>query len=91
MERRDALVVIGAAVPIAAQHQHQHDAAAPTPANGKLRFLTAGQHALVDELAEMIIPADPRSGGAREAKVAAFIDDLLADSTDATKKPGPTA
>ena len=89
MERRDALVVIGAAVPIAAQHQH--DAAAPTPANGKLRFLTAGQHALVDELAEMIIPADPRSGGAREAKVAAFIDDLLADSTDATKKPGPTA
>lgn len=44
------------------------------------RFFTKRELALVDELAEMIIPADAHSPGARTAKVAAFIDGRLAEA-----------
>jgi hypothetical protein len=44
------------------------------------RFFTPPELALVDELTEMIIPADARSGGARAAQVAAFIDGRLAEA-----------
>jgi glucoside 3-dehydrogenase (cytochrome c) hitch-hiker subunit len=50
------------------------------PAAG--RFLTARELAILDELAELIIPADAQSGGARAAKCAAFIDARLAESID---------
>ncbi len=83
MKRRSAmqLVVIGAAVgPVAAQHAGQHAPAEATEAAAKLRFFSMEQNALVDRLAEMIIPADKHSGGAHEAKVSVFIDNLLADS-----------
>ena len=42
-------------------------------------FFTAPEMALLDELVEMIIPADAHSGGARAAGVAAYIDGRLAD------------
>ena len=42
-------------------------------------FLTAAEMALVDELSELIIPADEHSGGARAAGVAAYIDRRLAE------------
>ncbi len=48
-----------------------------TPAR---RFLTAAELALVDELSEMIIPADDHSPGARAAKVADYIDQRLSES-----------
>src|SRR5213595_786105 len=38
------------------------------------RFLTAEQFALLDELTELIIPADDHSPGARAAEVARYID-----------------
>jgi Gluconate 2-dehydrogenase subunit 3 len=44
------------------------------------RFFTPAELALVDELTEMIIPADGHSGGARAARVAAFIDGRLAEA-----------
>jgi hypothetical protein len=47
------------------------------------RFFTPEQFALVDELAEMIIPADEHSPGARAARVAAYLDARLAESLDA--------
>jgi hypothetical protein len=50
-------------------------AAAPT---ARPRFFTPAELVLVDELTEMIIPADAHSGGARAAKVAAFIDGRFA-------------
>jgi gluconate 2-dehydrogenase gamma chain len=50
------------------------------------RFFTRDQFALVDELAEIIIPADEHSGGARAAGVAAYIDARLADSFDEEPK-----
>ena len=49
-------------------------------------FFTGAQHALVEELAETIIPADAHSGGAKAAKVADYIDDVLNTSVDASEK-----
>ena len=46
------------------------------------RFLTPAELALLDELTELIIPADDRSPGARSAGVAAYIDGRLAESLD---------
>ena len=46
----------------------------------RLVFFTAAEYAVVDELSDMIIPTDERSGGARAAGVAAYIDARLAES-----------
>jgi gluconate 2-dehydrogenase gamma chain len=43
------------------------------------RFFSAPEMALLDELVEMIIPADAHSGGARVAGVAGYIDGRLAE------------
>ena len=45
-------------------------------------FFTKEEFALVDELTELIIPADDHSPGAREAQAAAYIDFRLSDSFD---------
>jgi gluconate 2-dehydrogenase gamma chain len=71
--RRDALK-LAAVMPLASLHAQP---AAPTPA-----FFTAEEFRLVDELTEMIIPADEHSPGARGAKVAQYIDQRLAESFD---------
>ena len=55
-------------------------------------FFTRQELALVDELTEMIIPADEHSPGARAAKVAAYIDARLAEALDAKDRTtGATA
>ncbi|HEX4632546.1 MAG TPA: gluconate 2-dehydrogenase subunit 3 family protein, partial [Gemmatimonadales bacterium] len=46
------------------------------------QFLTEHEFALLDELSELVIPADPHSPGARAAQVAAYIDGRLAESLD---------
>jgi hypothetical protein len=51
-----------------------------------LAFLTAGQYATLDAIAETIIPADDHSPGARDARVADYIDLLLAESDQATQQ-----
>ena len=51
-----------------------------------VRFLTPAQHALVEELSETIIPADSHSGGAKAAKVADYIDQVLGESPDESQK-----
>jgi len=43
------------------------------------RFFSAPELRLLDELTELILPADEHSGGAREAAVAAYIDGRLAE------------
>jgi gluconate 2-dehydrogenase gamma chain len=55
-------------------------------AAGAHRFFTADEYALVDELTELIIPADDRSGGARAALVAAFIDATLAEAFEQSER-----
>ena len=53
--------------------------AATKVAAGQGHFFSAPEMALLDELVEMIIPADAHSGGARAAGVAAYIDGRLAE------------
>jgi hypothetical protein len=57
-----------------------------TQAPPKLAFLTAAQYTTLDALAETIIPADAHSPGAREARVADYIDLLLSESDDQTQR-----
>ena len=45
-------------------------------------FLTLAEYALLDELSELIIPADEHSPGARAAGVAGYIDARLAESLE---------
>jgi hypothetical protein len=51
-------------------------------AQAKPLFFTPAEFALVDELAELIIPADDHSPGARAARVASYIDARLAEAAD---------
>jgi gluconate 2-dehydrogenase gamma chain len=44
------------------------------------KFFTPEEYAVVDELTEMIIPADAKSGGAKAAKVADYIDVVLGEA-----------
>jgi hypothetical protein len=55
----------------------QSDNAAPS-----LMFLTPGQYEDVARLADAIIPTDEHSPGARAARVADYIDILLAESSE---------
>jgi hypothetical protein len=50
------------------------------------RFFTPAQHTLVEELSETIVPADSHSGGAKAAKVADYIDQVLRNTLDDTQK-----
>src|SRR2546429_1488389 len=56
--------------------------AAAGPSELAPRFLTASEFALLDELTELIIPADDHSPGARAAGVAGYIDGRLAESLE---------
>jgi hypothetical protein len=51
-----------------------------TRAAPRLKVLTLPQYATVETLVEAIIPADERSPGAKEARVADYIDLLLAEA-----------
>jgi hypothetical protein len=82
MTRRQAMISAGLAA-VAAALPHGALAQAPKPpAPMAGKFLNAYELALLDELAELIIPADAQSGGARAAKCAIFIDAGLAESRD---------
>ncbi|MCI0523767.1 MAG: gluconate 2-dehydrogenase subunit 3 family protein [Acidobacteria bacterium] len=50
------------------------------------RFFTQAELAMVDELSELIIPADDHSPGARAAKAAEYIDQRLAESPEEEPK-----
>ena len=54
-------------------------AAATAATASTAQFFTAAELALVDELSELIVPADAHSGGARAAGVAAYLDRTLAE------------
>ncbi len=74
--RRDLIkITAGAAVAMAA--------GSAATAN---RFFTPEEFAAVNELTEMIIPADEKSPGAKAAMVAGFIDSYLADSFEEVER-----
>ncbi len=90
MERRTALkiVALGALVPaeLAAARASGLPEAAWTPENYRLRFFTKQEIEVLDNLMEMIIPADQHSPGARAAQVSLFADWMVATGDDATKE-----
>ena len=71
IHRRD-LIKIGAAAALASQSGF---AAVEPP-----KFFTPAEFAMLDELTELIIPADDHSPGARAANVAAYIDGRMAEA-----------
>ncbi|HEV7501240.1 MAG TPA: gluconate 2-dehydrogenase subunit 3 family protein [Vicinamibacteria bacterium] len=82
VSRRDLLKLAAAAAATPLLPRSVAAAIAPSPGAGAVaagRFFSAKEMALLDELVEMIIPADAHSGGARAAGVAAYIDGRLAE------------
>ncbi len=75
MHRRTALqlVALGALAP------------APGPAQA-LRFFTEEENAFVDELMELILPADGHSPGAHAAKVSLFADQMISHSSETVQR-----
>ncbi|MCP5112528.1 MAG: gluconate 2-dehydrogenase subunit 3 family protein [bacterium] len=52
----------------------------------ELQFFSPAQGKMLDRLSEIIIPADERSPGAREAKVTLFIDVMVSDGGKALQR-----
>jgi hypothetical protein len=82
--RRQAMLAGGAAaaataLPDAALAQIKNAVRTSLPSG---KFFTARELAILDEIAELIIPADAQSGGAKAAKCALYIDGQLAESID---------
>lgn len=93
LSRRAALKAIGAGIGTLSVWPYLSEAAAArfaeiqtAKAPPKLAFLTAAQYATVDAVAETIIPADDHSPGARAARVAEYIDLLLAEADAETQQ-----
>jgi len=57
-----------------------------TAAPPSLKALTAEQYATLEALTEAIIPADERSPGAKQARVADYIDLLLGEADDTRRQ-----
>lgn len=97
LTRREAIKTIGAGMGVlaglpvlgsaAAVHEHLHKArqaagSAPLP----LRFFTPEENRNLVELSERIIPADDSSPGAKAARVNEFIDLIVSESPEITKR-----
>jgi Gluconate 2-dehydrogenase subunit 3 len=80
--RRQALAVTAGAAAAAMVPEAAPAQATKAVALAAGKFLSARELAILDEVAELIIPADAQSGGARAAKCAEYIDARLAESID---------
>ena len=78
--RRQALAVTAGAAAAAMAPEAAPAQATKPAALAAGKFLSARELATLDEVAELIIPADAQSGGARAAKCAEYIDARLAES-----------
>ena len=85
INRRDLIAILGAGVTAAELEAFQHAAhrVQSAPQDYKLQFFSEAENLLLDEVAEMILPADNRSPGARAAKVSLYIDLVVANSAPA--------
>lgn len=87
IDRRTALSLLAAGVSsrrLGRAQQHLHSMA-KSPENYRLKFFNESENAIVDRVAEMIVPADSRSAGAHEARVSYFIDLVVANSAKAAQ------
>jgi hypothetical protein len=60
--------------------------APPGEIKSATRFFTPPEYTLIEELSEVIIPADSHSGGAKAAKVADYIEQVLHESIDDNRR-----
>jgi len=95
--RRAALKTLGAGLGAVAVWPYVSEQAAEafaliqeTKAPPALRFLNQAQYATVDRFVEILIPADDHSPGASEARVADYLDLLLAESDAQTQREWTT-
>jgi hypothetical protein len=94
MERRAVLKIVALtalskklnALPCAAMGPMETVPAAPQGAAYTLQFFSEEDSRLLDQLMEMIIPADDHSPGAHEAKTSLFADLMVATSNNAVQK-----
>jgi Gluconate 2-dehydrogenase subunit 3 len=94
MERRALLKIFAItavsqrlhALPIADMPGMSMAQEAPAAAPYTLQFFTEDESLLLDQLMELILPADDHSPGAHEARTNLFADLMVATSTDAVKK-----
>lgn len=80
MERRSLIQILGAGLAsgtVSGQDHHTHGSAKNTIASYTPRALTAAEYRTVDQLVEVILPADETSPGAHDAGVARYIDIVL--------------
>ncbi len=93
MERRTVLKIVALtalsqklnALP-GAPMSHMQAAPAPSTAAYTLQFFSEEESLLLDQLMEMIIPADDHSPGAHEAQTNLFADLMVAGSSEQVKK-----
>ncbi len=90
MKRRQALkiVTLGALAEAASQSVAAHGLAsgyAWTPGDHHLAFFSEDENRMIDELMEMIIPADDHSPGAHAAQVSLFAD-LMVSTSDVAEQ-----
>ena len=92
MERRTVvkIVALGTLAPkldaLGAAVCHMTAGTAWAPADYRLQFFTEAQNGLLDQLMEMIIPADHHSPGAHAAQVSLFADLMVATSSQGVQK-----
>jgi Gluconate 2-dehydrogenase subunit 3 len=94
MERRAVLKIVAFtalsqklnALPCAAMDHMEAAPAAPAATTYTLQFFSEEESRLLDQLMEMIIPADEHSPGARVAQTNLFADLMVASSNGAVKK-----
>jgi hypothetical protein len=93
VSRRTAIKALGASAGaltflpwLSEENAHAFAALQKTKAPATLKVLSPSQYATVETLVEAIIPADERSPGAKEARVADYIDLALSDSEDTVRQ-----
>jgi hypothetical protein len=94
MERRAVLKIVALtalsqklnALPCAGMGHMEAAPTAPAATAYTLQFFSEDESRLLDQLMELIIPADDHSPGAHEAKTNLFADLMVATSNDAIKK-----
>lgn len=87
LDRRQALALLAASVLPSRllEAQHELHQMAVSPGNYAPKFFRPDEYSLIDEVAEMILPADDHSPGAHTARVSDYIDLVVANSSAQTQ------
>lgn len=87
LDRRQAIALLAAGVlpTRLLEAQHELHQIALSPGSYVPKFFEPAEYALIDRVAEMILPADDHSPGAHGARVADYVDLVVANSSAQTQ------